>query len=135
MPFDSATLLVHVQVALQLSQKDLGALIGRTKRTIQRWQSKGTSMLTGEEARILADQLGTAHADLAEQVLALGARHGAVLGTTASPQVLEAILVAVALEGYMTPKAARPLVVAAFEKAAEEGVSVQAVVAALRSGR
>jgi hypothetical protein len=134
MSSDSAKLFVHIQVALQLSQKDLGALIGRTKRTIQRWQSKGTSMLTGEEARILADHLGTAHGDLAEQVLALGARHGALLGQTATPQVLEAILGAAALEGDMAPRAVRPLVAAAFEKAAEEGVSVQAVVAALRSG-
>jgi transcriptional regulator with XRE-family HTH domain len=130
---DPAALFVHIQMALGLTQEELGDLVGHTKRTIQRWQSRGTTMLTGEQARILADHLGTAHPELAEQVLALGARYGAAFGKEASPEVLEAILQAVALEGSMTSRAARPLVEAAFRQAAEEGVTVQAVLAALRT--
>jgi transcriptional regulator with XRE-family HTH domain len=130
---DSAALLVRIQVALGLTQEELGELIGHSKRTIQRWQSRGTTMLTGEQARLLAGELGTAHADLAEQVLALGAQYRATLGTEASPQALQAILEATALEGAMTSVAARPLVEAAFQQAAAEGVTVQAVLAALRT--
>jgi len=54
MPTNPAALLVHVQFALGLSQQGLGALIGRTKRTIQRWQGHGTPMLDEEQAGILA---------------------------------------------------------------------------------
>ena len=38
MSSDSSVLMVNVQVALHLTEPELGALIGVTKRTIQRWQ-------------------------------------------------------------------------------------------------
>jgi phage terminase Nu1 subunit (DNA packaging protein) len=134
MPTDPAALLVHIQLALGLSQQELGALIGRTKRTIQRWQGNGTPMLDEEQAGILAERLRPTHPDLADQVLALGRRYVLAGQKDVTPEVLEAIVGAAAAAGDMSPEGARPLVTAAFAKAAEEGVGILAVVAALRGG-
>ncbi len=134
MPMDPAALLVHIQLALGLSQQGLGALIGRTKRTIQRWQGSGTAMLDEEQAEILAERLRPVRPDLADEVLALGRRFVLAGQNEVTPEVLEAILGAAAAAGGMTLEGARPLVSAAFAKAAEEGVGILAVVAALRGG-
>jgi hypothetical protein len=133
MPSDSAALLVHIQIALGLSQKELGALVGRTKRTIQRWQDSGVVTLDEDQATILAAHLRPARPDLAEQVLTLG-RPAQTTGQLATPEALAAILGAAGAAGGMSPEGARPLVLAAFQQAAAEGVDVGAVVVALRSG-
>ncbi len=134
MPSDSGTLLVHVQMALGLTQKELGALVGRTKRTIQRWQGhKSMVLLDDEQAALLADRLRPVRPDLADEVLILGRRFR-VPGQPATPEVLAAILGAAAAAGSTSPEAARPLVLAAFQQAAAEGVDVGSVVVALRSG-
>jgi transcriptional regulator with XRE-family HTH domain len=41
MPAESVALLVRCPMALGLTQEELGELLGRTKRTIQRWQTSG----------------------------------------------------------------------------------------------
>ena len=71
MSTSSAALLVHCQIALGLTQKALGDLLGRDGRTIQRWQEKGTDLMP-DQARTLADALLRVRPDLAEQVLKLG---------------------------------------------------------------
>ena len=133
MPSDSAALLVHVQMALGLTQKQLGALIGRTKRTIQRWQDRGVAFLDEDQAKLLAEHLRPSRPDLAEQVLTLG-RRLRTTGLGATPEVLAAILGAAATAGGLSPEGARPLILAAFQQAAAEGVDVASVVVALRSG-
>ena len=134
MPMDSATLLVNIQVALGLSQRELGAIIGKTKRTIQRWQSKGTQLLDEEAAVLLADRLRPVRPDLADEVLALGRRFGSIGPRPVTPEALAAILGAAAAAGGSSPEGARPLVLAAFQQAVDQGVDVGSVVVALRSG-
>jgi transcriptional regulator with XRE-family HTH domain len=41
MPTESASLLIRCQMALGLTQEELGDLLGRNRRTIQRWQDTG----------------------------------------------------------------------------------------------
>lgn len=132
MPTGSDALLVQVQMALGLSQEALGTLLGVTRRTIQRYQSRGVVMLSEEQSTVLADRLRPTHPDLADAVLALG-RHLRSAGVAASPEGLAAIVQATATAGRLSPDAARPLVRAAFEQAAAEGLDVAAVLAALRN--
>jgi len=130
---DSAALLVHCQIALGLSQKELGALLGRDRRTIQRWQ-KGGSDLMPDQVQTLASALRPVRPDLAEQVLELGRTTGSV-GPPASPataEVIDAILQAAADASGTSPEAIRPVVIAALVKAEELGVEVSAIVAGLK---
>jgi hypothetical protein len=109
MSSDSSVLMVDVQIALALSQTELGALIGVTKRTIQRWQARGVPSLDEEEATILADRLRPTHPHLADAVMALHL-HFLSYGSVATPEALSAIFNAVAAAGNISPDAARPLV-------------------------
>jgi|SRR5580658_4353725 hypothetical protein len=130
----SAALLVHCQLALDLTQKELGALLGRDRRTVQRWQETGVD-LTPAQARTLADALQPIRPDLAEQVLELG-RKPPIVGpppSPATPEVIDAILRAAADAGGTSPEAIRPAVIAAFAKAEDVGVEVRAIVAGLKS--
>jgi hypothetical protein len=131
MPSDSSVLMVDVQMALHLSQTELGALIGVTKRTIQRWQDRGVPALDEEDATILADRLRPTHPHLADAVMALHLR-SLSYGRVATAEALSSIFDAVAAAGNLSPDAARPLVEAAFRQAAAQGVDVGAVLAALR---
>ncbi len=127
MPADSAALLVHCQLALGLSQQELGDLLGRNRRTIQRWQESGFELMA-DQAETLANALQPMRPDLAEQVREL-ASSAMVVGATA--QVIDAILRAAADAGGTSPDAIRPAITAAFLKAEEARVEVGAVVAAL----
>lgn len=129
MPTDSATLVVQCQLALGLTQKELGALLGKDRRTIQRWQDRGCKLLPAD-AQTLADALRPVRPDLADEVLAHGRAMAAALGVC-TPPVLDAILEAAAAAAGTSVDAVRPAVAAAFERAAEAGVNVNAVVAAL----
>jgi hypothetical protein len=100
MPMDSAVLLVHCQIALGLTQKELGDLLG------------------------MASALQPVRPDLAEQVLELGRTMG-IVGQPASPataEVIDAILQAAADAGGTSPEAIRPAVTAALLKAEERGL-------------
>lgn len=131
----SAKLIVQCQVALGLTQKELGDLVGKTKRTIQRWQDHGAPLLP-EEARALANALRPVRPDLAEEVLALGVRPGAAQPPIpATAEAIDAILGAAADAANGTPpKAIRAAVAAAFAEARDQGVEVLAVVAGLDAG-
>jgi hypothetical protein len=134
MAASSSALLIQCQLALSLTQKELGALVGRDRRTVQRWQDKGVD-LTPTQAQTLADALRPVRPDLAEQVLELG-RKAAIVGQppcSATPEVIDAILRAAADAGGTSPEAIRPAVTAAFVKAEDVGVEVRAVVAGLQS--
>ena len=136
MPVDSAALLVHCQIALGLTQKELGELLGRDRRTIQRWQESGFELMA-DQAETLADALLPVRPDLAEQVRELG-RKAAMAGVIpsarpATAEVIDAILRAAADAGGTSPEAIRPAISAALLKAEEAGVEVRAIVAGLKS--
>ncbi len=130
----SAKLIVQCQMALGLTQSELGALIGKTKRTIQRWQDKGAVLLP-EEARALAKALRPVRPDLAEEVLALGVQSSAAQPLDpATAGAIDAILRAAAGAADGTPpEAIRAAVAAAFAEARDQGVGVLAVLAGLGS--
>jgi hypothetical protein len=137
MPADSVALLIHCQMALGLSQEELGELLDRTKRTVQRWQDSGFQP-TADQAETLANALRPVRPDLAEHVLELG-RKAAILAGVAPParpataEVIDAILQAAADAGGTSPEAMRPAITAALLKAEEMGVEVTAIVAGLKS--
>ena len=137
MPADSAALLVQCQMALRLTQEELGELLDRNRRTIQRWQENGFAP-TAKLAETLADALRPAHPDLAEQVLELRRTTAIAAGVApparpATAEVIDAILRAAADAGGTSPEAIRPSIAAALLKAEEAGVEVRAIVAALKS--
>lgn len=137
MPAESAALLVHCQMALGLTQRELGDLLGMNKRTIQRWQDSGFDPTT-DQAQTLARALRPVRPELAEQVLALVRKAAVVAGVTppagpASVEVIHAILRAAADAGGTSPEAIRPAITAALRKAEEMGVEVRAIVAGLKS--
>jgi hypothetical protein len=135
MAADSATLIVHCQIALDLTQRELGDLLGKNRRTIQRWQSRGCHLLPAE-AKTLAAALRPVRPDLADQALALGQKSAIALGMTppATLQEIDEILQAAArAAGGIATGAVRRAVTAAFVKAAERGFDLKAVVAGLRA--
>lgn len=137
MAADSAKLMVLCQVALGLTQRELGDLLGKDRRTIQRWQSGGCQLLP-EEAKTLAAALRPVRPDLADQALALGQQSAISLGMTppATPEEIEEILQAAAgAAGGVSPDAIRAAVVAAFVKAAQGGFDVKTVLAGLTAKR
>ena len=139
MPADSAALLVHCQLALGLTQQELAELLGRNRRTIQRWQESGF-VPTEDQAETLASALQPVHADLAEQVRELGRKSAMSAGGTpparpATAEVIDAILRAAADAGGTSPEAIRPAITAALLKAEEAGVEVRAIVAGLTAPR
>jgi transcriptional regulator with XRE-family HTH domain len=134
MPADSAALLVHCQLALGLTQQELGDLLGRDRRTIQRWQESGFEPMA-DQAETLAHALQSVRPDLAEQVREL-AKSAIVAGATSSDrpataEVIDAILRAGADAAGTSPESIRPAITAALLKAEEAGVEVSAIVAAL----
>jgi transcriptional regulator with XRE-family HTH domain len=136
MPADSAALLVRCQIALGLTQEELGELLGRTKRTIQRWQTSGFEPVA-DQVETLAHALQPVRPDLAEEVLELGRKAAIVAGVTpparpATAEVIDAILRAAADAGGTSPEAIRPAIAAAFLEAEEMGVEVRAIVAGLK---
>jgi len=134
---DSAVLLILCGDALGLNQRQFAEFLGVNRRSIQRWQDKGFSPLP-DMAQKLADAVRPTRPDLADQVIALGAKSSAILGVTppyspASPEVIAAIVQAAAEAARMSPEAMRPAVTAAFTTAGEAGVDVRAVIAGLKS--
>jgi len=129
MPDDSAILMVLCQRALGITQQEMADLLGKDRRTIQRWQDKGCAPHPTDAAK-LANALRPTRADLADQVLALGRAMAASAGMV-TPEVIAEILQAAAQVGGTTPEAIRPVVAAAFVKAVEAGVDATGVAARL----
>ena len=48
MPADSTALLTHREMAPGLTQEELGELLDRNRRTIQRWQERGFAPAAGQ---------------------------------------------------------------------------------------
>ena len=134
MPSETAILLVHCRMALNYTQKEFGDLVGKTKRTVQRWEDRGAILLPSE-AEAIAAAVRPVRPDLAESILALGRATAEVLGTPtpilvpATPAALATLVQAAADAIGVTTDAIRPAVIAAFEQAEAEGVDVKSVVA------
>jgi transcriptional regulator with XRE-family HTH domain len=133
MPSDSATLVLHCRFALELTQKELGALLGVNRRTIQRWQ-RGSANLDLDQAKTLAKALRPGFPELADAVMDHARYLGALSRLVASPEAIAAILRAAAMAGGTSADTARAIVMAAFASAADEGVDVRAVLAAMSAG-
>jgi transcriptional regulator with XRE-family HTH domain len=135
MPVDPRALLIHCQMAL--SQEKLGELLGRNRRTIQRWQDGGFYP-TADQAETLAHALQPVRPDLAEEVLELGRKAAIAAGITpparpATAEEIDAILRAAADAGGTSPEAIRPAIAAAMRTAEEAGIEVSAIVTGLKS--
>jgi hypothetical protein len=133
MPTDSAALMVKCQMALGITQRQLADMLGKDRRTIQRWQRSGC-ILPPAEAKTLARALRPAHPELAARVLALGNQMATAFGAVASPEVIDGILRAAAQAVGASPATIGPAILAAFGKAAEAGLDAKAVVAGLTAG-
>jgi transcriptional regulator with XRE-family HTH domain len=127
--------VIECRAALEMSQQQLADLLGVTKRTIQRWEDRG-AIITHATAQTLANAVREGRPDLADAVLAEWRSTSESLGLPVppDPQVVAAIVQAAADAGGTTPDAARPLVLAAFERAEAEGLDVEAVLSVMRAG-
>jgi hypothetical protein len=140
MPTESASLLIRCQMALGLTQEELGDLLGRNRRTIQRWQDRGFDPLPAT-AEALADAVRAVRPDLADEVLELGRKTALATGMApparaVTAELLEEILWAATEAGGAqgtTPEGIRAAVLAALVKMEEAGVDVGAVVAGLKA--
>jgi transcriptional regulator with XRE-family HTH domain len=127
-------LLTHCQMALGLTQGELADLLGCTKRTIQRWEDRGASLLA-PALEALARALYPVRPDLAAQVATagrttldqLGIPSGAAPGVPAISEPIESMVRSAAEAIGVTPEAVRPAIAAAFARARELGLDVQTV--------
>ncbi len=123
------------QLALGVTQKEMGDLLGRNRRTIQRWQARGCDLMP-DEAETLANALRSERPDLADQVLELGQATATSLGIppVATPEAIDAILQAAAAAAQgVSARAIVAAVTAAFVKAAQGGFNVKGVAAGLQA--
>jgi len=133
MAINSALLMTQCQIALGITQRQMGELVGKDRRTIQRWQAHGCLLLLQEDAAALANALRPLRPDLADQVLELRREVASLISATAAtPEAIDDILqAAAAAAGSDSPEAVRAVVTAAFVKAAEGGFDLKAIVAGL----
>jgi hypothetical protein len=133
-----ATLLIECRTALALSQEKFGDILGRTKRTIQRWEERGT-VLMPSEVEALARKIHPIRADLAAQLAAeagttldqLGIPLAVSSSATQTPDPIDRVMDAAASAMGVPREAIRPAVAAAFAKAHEVGLDVPAVIEGL----
>jgi hypothetical protein len=120
---------------LDLSQEAFGDILGRSKRTIQRWEDRGTGLVPSEVVA-LARAPTPVRPDLATQIAASpdstleqpGIVPLAAPTTSATSDPIDSIVDAAAEAVGATPDAIRPAVEAAFVRAHELGLDVQTVV-------
>jgi transcriptional regulator with XRE-family HTH domain len=128
------TLLVQCRVALGLTQKEFGDIVGRTKRTVQRWEERGATLISSE-VEALAHALNPVRPELAAQIAAvadttlerLGIVPAGAQNTMATSDPIDSVVRAAADVMGVTPDAIRPALAAAFARARAIGLDVQAV--------
>ena len=133
-PTDWSILFLQARDALGLTQKQLGALLGMDRRTIQRWEERGGIGMDRKQAEILAAALRPSHAALADTVLKAVRLEEVRGGRLASPEAVASILEAAAHAGGMSVEAVKPIVRAALTATAAAGTHPSAVVAAMSEG-
>jgi transcriptional regulator with XRE-family HTH domain len=141
-------LLLRAQESLHLNQKQLGALLGLSSRTIGRWYRGGGGLYPGACEK-LARATHPLDAALAKDLAARGGTSLVALGLekppapsvvkgelTPLPAHLADSIVCVAAEAVeTTPKAMRPALVAAFERALALGMTAEEVLGAMKAGK
>jgi|HubBroStandDraft_6_1064221.scaffolds.fasta_scaffold156747_1 transcriptional regulator with XRE-family HTH domain len=132
-----STLLMNCRMALGLTQQQFADIFGCTKRTVIRWEERGTVLLA-PALEALARALYPVRPDLAAQVAAAGETTLEQLGIPSAAgsghmaifepiEPIESIVRAAADAMGVTPEAVRPALAAAFARAREVGLDVQTV--------
>jgi transcriptional regulator with XRE-family HTH domain len=123
-------------MALGLTQEELGDMVGKTKRTVQRWEEGGVTLIPSE-VKVFARALRPVRPDLAAQIAATVGTTLDELGIvpaadasrrTAPSDAIDSVVRAAADAMGVSPDAIRPAVAAAFVRARDAGLDVQAVV-------
>jgi DNA-binding XRE family transcriptional regulator len=145
-------LLVHAQLALGVSQEELGNRVGVSRRTMTRWGTGKTSpdfsqwaqiaRLTYAVNRVLAAQIAT---EMGESLVSLGieapppppAPAPAPSAAPARPPIpvgdlVDSIVCAAAEAASTTPQAMRPAILAALDRMLSVQLGVDEVRAALK---
>jgi hypothetical protein len=129
----NAALLDEACRALGYLQRDLGAVLGVSTRTVQRWYAAG-GFLGDAEWQALARAAHPGHPDLAARLAAQGRSSLEALGLVVHPptspardlQHLADGVVCVAAEAVdLSPRAIRPALVAALRRARQMGLTVE----------
>ena len=136
MPYLSAGHFTMTCMALGLAQAEFGALLGVSKRTSQRYAASGTE-LAPHTIIDLVRRVYPREPELAASLAAiLGGTPeslGAVPPTALPPRAVDSVVLAAADAMNLAPREARLGLHAAFACADELGLTVGAVVEALRS--
>jgi transcriptional regulator with XRE-family HTH domain len=125
----------EAQRALLLSQQDLASITGASLRTVQRWYAGQASPSPNEIARLAAAVYPT-DPDLARR-LAMGVGRsleslGVAVAPRLSPLLVDSVVSAAAEALDISPRVARPAVLAAAERAKAAGLSIDDLLAVLR---
>jgi hypothetical protein len=139
--------VVKAQLALHLNQKQLGDLMGSSQRTVQRWCAGHGSPYPPQVTR-LAAAVHPRDPDVARRLAAAIGQTLESLGVVApptpapvaappppspfTPLLVEAVVSAAAEALDVSPRLARPAVLAAVERAKAAGLSVDDLLAGLR---
>ncbi len=140
-------LLHHVRTTLHLNQLELATSLGASRRTGQRWAA-GQSAPSQSQWRALARRVYPVHEALARELAIKGETSLDMLGlvspvpatpapapTITAMHLIDAIVCASATAVAMSPQSVRPAIAAAFARAAEMGLNLDAVDAAFRKAQ
>jgi hypothetical protein len=134
----STALLVEVSSALGLTQAGLGKILGCSSRTIQRWQVASAFSLLPEQAQSLAREVYPHDATLAAKVAAVGGGTLESFGIArparapTATHLVDSLVCAAAEASTLHPREMRPALIAAFTRAYEMGLTIEAVQSALQ---
>jgi hypothetical protein len=141
MPSALPGLLSQAQHALHLaSQGALGELLGSSRRTGQRWAA-GKAWPISTQMDDLVRRVHPVDAELAAELAAARGTTMMAMGVVAPPappfappadRVADSVLCAAAETMDVSPRAIRPAIQAAFTRARELGLTVEAIEKALR---
>lgn len=135
---DILLLTVEARRVLLFGQEQLGQLVGVSRRTVQRWDS-GRGGPNAEELSRLAIAVHPRDQALAGNLAAAAGTTLERLGLVqppppppaVAPRLVDTVVCAAAEALNVPPPAARPVLLAAFGRAHEVGLSVEDVVKAL----
>jgi transcriptional regulator with XRE-family HTH domain len=139
-----AELLVQAQNALGVSQGQLGDLLGLSRQTIWRYQT-GQSNPLGSSLQDLARRVRAIDAGLASRLAGAGsgarkasfkiATHKSASGGPVETRLLADAIVCAAAEALdASPRAVRRALLAAFARARDTGLALDAIETALAKG-
>jgi hypothetical protein len=145
--------VIKAQLALHLNQRELGDLMQSSERTVQRWYA-GRGVPYPNQITRLVLAVHPRDPDIARRLAAGIGQTLESLGVVApppppapppplaaapppgpsplTPVLVESVVAAAAEALDVSPRVARPAVLAAFERARAAGVAVEEVIAALR---